>query len=379
MGPRRGLLEALEESVLRRLVHRVGVVDDEHSAAGLEGRAGDLPDEVADLVDADLRLRPRATRAREPPALGEHQVGVETEVAPHVLVRVAVGLLAQVGEVGLCERRSHPEARPARAARLGRGRVLAQHGLRDGERERLLADAVRPREEHGRREPVPLQRARQDRPDALVAADVGEPQGAPSRTRPRAWRPCHSASATVSSGCVPSSRSHREGSSARSASKPARTRSWKETRSDSRRSCAPRRPTRARPDLDRHVDEDDQRPAAARRWRVRRAAGCPRAAGRGRSPGRRGSTPRGGRRGPSARGRAPAGSPRPRSVRGRRSRAAARSGRPSRGSRGRAARRGPRGRWSSRRARASGPSPARAAAPGDAAVSSCRSPRCPRT
>ena len=56
---RRRLLEALEERVLRRLVHRVGVVDHEHAAAGLEGRPRDLADEVADLVDADLGLGAR--------------------------------------------------------------------------------------------------------------------------------------------------------------------------------------------------------------------------------------------------------------------------------------------------------------------------------
>ncbi len=59
--------------------------------------------------------------------------------------------------------------------------------------------------------------------------------------------PSHSRRKTTSASCVPSRHSQREGSSASSDRKPARTRSWNSTSSRSSRSCPPRRPTRRRP------------------------------------------------------------------------------------------------------------------------------------
>ena len=341
--PRRRLLEALQQRVLRRLVHRVGVVDHEHAAAGLEGRPGDLADEVADLVDADLGLGPRPARPREPPALGEHEVGVEAEVAPDVLVGVAVGL-ARAGPSSVGLRAPRPPGGTSGTRRTARAPAPARTG--PPARPRARASSCRrrpgPAKSIAGRQPVALERAREDRPDALVAADVGEPHAPRLPHEAAGDEPGHSASNTASSGLRAVERAaSATGSSARSASKPARTRSWNETRSASSRSCAPRRPTRARPDLDGHVDEHDQvGPQAAGGERGEPSDGLERQAAAVALV-REARLDVAVAEHHAALGRAPAGSPRPRSARGRRSRAAARSSGPSRGSRGRAARRAP--------------------------------------
>ena len=200
MRARRRLLQALEEGVLRRLVHRLGVVDDEDPPARLERRPGDLADEVPHLVHPDLGLGPRPAGPGQPPALREDEVGVEAEVPPDVLVGVPVGLAPEPVEPLGLERGGHLPARPALPAGLGDGRPLAQGRLGDGEGQGLLPDALGPGEEHRGRQAVPLERPREDRAHAVVAPHVGEPHRAASPRTPRAASPDHSASNTASSG-----------------------------------------------------------------------------------------------------------------------------------------------------------------------------------
>ena len=214
----RRLLQVLEQRVLGGVVHGVGVVDHEDTSARLERRARDLPHQVPHLVDADLRLAPRPARARQPPALGEHEVGVKAEVAPDVLVGVPVGLLAQLGEPRGADRRGHALARPALPARLRRGRLLAERRLRHRERQRLLPDTVGAVEQQRGGQAIALERAGEHRAEALVTPDLREPQAASPDTKPRPTSARHRLSNTASAEPRPSMRSQRAGSSATSSS-----------------------------------------------------------------------------------------------------------------------------------------------------------------
>ena len=213
------LLQALEQRVLGRLVHRVGVVDHEHAPARLERGPRDLADQVPHLVDTDLGLGPRPTGLREPPALGEHEVGVQAEVRA-TRPRPGAG-------------RPPGAALPA-APEGGRRTPCDSDGTRRRARARAPARTSPPAPPRGRGPSCPPRPApRRAAPAAAGRARVPG-RGSP---RTRSWPRTSSSliapvlrpgpaprarttalSETASGGAVPSSLIHREGSCARRAS-----------------------------------------------------------------------------------------------------------------------------------------------------------------
>ena len=131
---------------------------------------------------------------------------------------MAIGLLPHLREALGAQSAPDLAAGQAFAARLGERRPLAQRRLGHGERQRALAHAVGPVEQKRRRQPIPFERAAEDRAHAVVAADVREPQAAAPWISPRRTSPRQTASMTSSAAPRASTRSQRSGSSAASAS-----------------------------------------------------------------------------------------------------------------------------------------------------------------